>query len=66
MMINISIKDVAEKRTDGLCCQICFECLVADMTMSAGERKFEVGTYIVTRYTLVSSTNPVRQLKFRR
>ena len=65
-MINISIKDVAEKRTDGLCCQISFECLVADMTMSAGEKQNEIGTYIVTRYTLVSSTNPVGQLKLRR
>ena len=42
VMINISIKDVTEKRTDGLCCQISFECLVADMTMSAREKQNEI------------------------
>jgi hypothetical protein len=38
-MMNISTKNTAEKRTDGLGCQISFECLVADMKMSVGRKE---------------------------
>ena len=54
-------KKVVAKRTDGLCCQIPFKCLVANMEVSVGKREEKLTrAYIVTRYTLVSSTNPVK------
>lgn len=65
-IINISRQKVVIKRTDGLRCQISFECFVADMKMSVGTTTNKLEAYIVTRYTFVSSTNPVRQLKFKR
>lgn len=36
-MINIGMKNATTKRTDRLCCQISFECFVADMKCQWGK-----------------------------